>query len=255
MKWFFWSLIILFCVLNLFTIGIGVDNLSLTTEMYKNALDAGADAAASYRPYDSEEYLLAQSTGYGTGYEDKNNVGVDRDESLKWFYRLFYRNLSVYDKEEKERLRKYLTMKALVCFDGLEIADVDDNWVYERKYIINYRGRPYMFTLSDQVYDIDSGTWLRDEDIGLAPEARKLLLSNYIKSELNAFIENRKNKESGKHYELVFSLNDTVDKKMSGINGVNFIVFCEGLPLTSYNPFNKEYLYVYGLGGSEIVRH
>lgn len=254
MKWFFWSLILLFCILNLFTIGIGVDNLTLTTEMYKAALDAGADAAAKYRPYNTVEYLYGSSMGYGSGLESGSNIKVDKAGALQWFYKLFFRNLSINDEKLQEKLKSYLPMKALVCFDRLLIADVEDNWIYEKQYRITYRGKPYIFTLSDQVYDEAAGMWLTDEDIGLTAEQRKLLLVSYITDELNSFLDNRKNKESGRHYKLVFSINDIDDTKISGITGVNFIVFCEGLPLPSYNPFKKEFLYVYGLGGSEIVR-
>jgi hypothetical protein len=62
------------------------------------------------------------------------------------------------------------------------------------------------------------------------------------------------NKESGNYYKIVFSLDDVTDKKLSGINGVNFLVFCEGIPIPSLNPFRREKFFAYGIGGSEIRR-
>ena len=259
MKSFFWSIIFLFCTWSLFFIGKGVENIDIMGERYKRALDAGANAASGYRAYDTEGMLLDQGVGYGIGLEDRNNVAIDREEALKWFYRLFYRNLGIRDINKQKELRHYIPMKAIILYDRLMIADADDNWYSydpagEKEYKIQYGGRDYKFTLSEQVYDIEKGVWIRAGDIDLDAERRKALVTQYITGELDCFLDNRKIKESGNSYKIVFSLNDAFDEKLSGINGVNFLIFCEGIPIPSLNPFRKERFYAYGLGGSEIIR-
>jgi len=97
MKAFFLSLVFIFCTWSIFFIGKGVDNIDIMAERYKRALDAGANAASGYSSYNTEVMLRDQGTGYGIGYEDRTNVPVDREEALKWFYRLFFRNLSIRD--------------------------------------------------------------------------------------------------------------------------------------------------------------
>lgn len=259
MKSFFWSLIILFCTLSLFFIGKGVDNIDIMSERYKRALDAGANAASSCRPYNSSEMLYGHSTGYGIGLEDGNNVPIDREEALKWFYRLFFRNLSIYDADRQEELKRYIPMKALICYDRLMIADEEDDWYTydpagEKEYIMLYNGRSYKFTLSDQLYDIENNIWIMAGDIGLEEKDRKAMLTQYIINELDSFLVKRSNKESGNNYSIVFSLEDAADAKLSGINGINFMVFCEGVPIPSLNPFKREQFFAYGIGGSEIRR-
>ncbi|HYE82541.1 MAG TPA: hypothetical protein VEG39_10320 [Clostridia bacterium] len=258
MKAFFLSLIFIFCTWSLFFIGKGIDNIDIMAERYKRALDAGANAASRYRAYNNRDMLFDQGIGYGIGAEDRNNVPVDRDEAVKWFYRLFFRNLSISDSEERDELKKYIPMKALILYDRLMIADAHDNWDSYgpdgQAYTIQYSGRDYRFTLSDQVYDPHNGQWLMAEDIGLTPEDRKALVTQYIISELNGFLKNRPDKESSSYYEIVFSLDDIADEKLSGINGVNFFVLCEGVPLSSLNPYKREEFFAYGIGGSEITR-
>ena len=257
MKSFFWSLIFIFCTWSLFFIGKGIDNIDIMSERYKRALDAGAYAASRYRAYNTEELLYNQGTGYGIGLEDSNNVSIDREEAVKWFYRLFFRNLNIYDIDKQNELKQYIPMKAIILYDRLMIADAYDNWysyesVGEKEYIIPYRGKNYKFTLSDQVYDIENGIWIMAGDIGLGEKERKALVSQYIMGELNSFLDNRVNKESGNYYKIMFSLDETVDDKLSGINGVNFLAFCEGIPIPSLNPFRQEKFFAYGIGGSEI---
>ena len=257
MKSFFWSLIFIFCAWSLFFIGKGADNIDIMSERYKRALDAGTNAASGYRAYNTEEMLYNQGTGYGTGLEDSNNVLIDREEAIKWFYRLFFRNLSINSVEKQNELKQYIPMKAIICYDRLMIADAYDNWFFydpagEKEYVVQYRGKNYKFTLSEQVYDIENGVWVMAGDIGLESKDRKALLTQYIISEFNNFLDNRANKESGNYYKIVFSLDDAVDEKLSGINGVNFIVFCEGIPIPSLNPFKREKFFAYGIGGSEI---
>lgn len=258
MKAFFLSLIFIFCTWSLFFIGKGVDNLDITAERYKRALDAGANAAAQYRDYDTGDMLVKQGTGYGIGSEDRINASVDKEEAIKWFYRVFFRNLGISGTEEQEDLKRYIPMKAVILYDRLLIADEEDNWdrygPEGREYIIEYGGRNYKFTLSEQVYDINGGRWIMAENIGLSPEERKALVTRYIINELNSFLKTRANKESGRDYEIVFSLDDAPEDKLSGINGVNFFVLCEGIPIPSLNPFKPDFFFACGVGGSEISR-
>jgi hypothetical protein len=259
MKSFFLSLVFIFCIWSLFFIGKGVDNIDIMAERYKRALDAGANAASTFRAYNTEELLYIQGNGYGIGLEDSNNVPIAREEAVKWFYRLFFRNLSINEAGKQEELKRYLPMKAIILYDRLMIADADDNWYSydtagEKEYVIQYRGKSYKFTLSDQVYDMENNIWIMAGDIGLGTKERKALLTQYIMGELNSFLDNRSNKESGNYYKIVFSLDDVADEKLSGINGVNFLVFSEGIPIPSLNPFRKEKFFAYGIGGSEIRR-
>lgn len=258
MKSFFWSLIFIFCTWSLFFIGKGIDNLDIMAERYKRALDAGANAASGYRAYNTGKFIYNQGTGYGVGTQDGNNMPVDRDEAVKWFYRLFFRNLNMNDADKQKELKRYMPMKAIILYDRLMIADIDDNWYSydpagEREYVINYGGKSYKFTLSDQIYDIGNKTWIRAGDIGLDTRGRKALLTRYIMGQLDDFLNNRRNKESCNNYKIVFSLDD-IDEKLSGINGINFLAFCEGIPISSLNPFLKERFFAYGIGGSEIIR-
>jgi len=259
MKSFFWSLLLVFCTWSLFFIGKGVDTIDIMGERYKRALDAGTYAAATYRAYDEAIYLQNQGTGFGIGTEDRSNVMVDRDAAVRWFYRLFFTNLAINDTDKQEQLKRYIPMKALILYDRLMIADLNDDWFSyypsgEKEYIIRYNGKDYKFTLSDQIYDISRSVWIRDIDLGLREDERKAILTEYIAGEIEGFLRSRENKESCNDYRIVFSLDDTKDEKLSGINGVNFIVLCEGLPIPSLNPFRREKFYAYSVGGSEIVR-
>lgn len=259
MKSFFWSLIFIFCAWSLFFIGKGVDNIDIMSERYKRALDAGANAAARYRAYNTNYMLRNQGTGYGIGLEDSMNVDIDEDEAIEWFYRLFFRNLSMYDSGKQNELKQYIPMKAIILYDRLMIADAEDNWLSydpagEKEYVIQYKGKRYKFTLSDQVYDLENNAWVKAGDIGLESKDRKALVTQYIISELNRFLDSRTNKESGNSYTIAFSLEDAENEKLSGINGVNFLVFCEGIPIPALNPFRRERFFAYGIGGSEIRR-
>lgn len=259
MKAFLWSMLFIFCTGSMFFIGKGIDNVDIMAERYKRALDAGANAASRYRAYNSSTMLDNQGTGYGTGLEDSGNILVERKEAVEWFYRIFFKNLGITDTKMQKELKQYILMKAIILYDRLMIADADDNWTSyypagEREYIISYKGRDYKFTLSDQIYDIESKKWIKSLDIGLKPEDRKTLLTQYITGELNGFLLNCSAIERGNHYKIVFSMDDAADGKLSGINGVNFLVFCEGIPIPSLNPFRREEFFAYGLGGSEIIR-
>ncbi len=259
MKIFFWSLIFLFCSITMIFIGMGVDQVEWMSERYKRALDSGANAAAACHAYVSEDMLEQQGAGYGTGLEDSRNVAVDRDKALEWFYRLFFCNSSLLEAADQERIKMYIPMKALICYDRLMIADMNDDWTAynaagEKGYDMQYCGMPYRFTLSDQIYDMTAGEWISGSQLGLTTEERQLLLGEYIISELSCFMNNRYNKESGNRYRLNISLGDVPDDRISPIGGVNFIVFCEGIPLPSMNPFKSQRFFAYGLGGGEIRR-
>ncbi len=248
----------MFCTWSLFFIGKGVDNIDIMAERYKRALDAGANAASAYKAYDTENVICDNGSGYGTGLKDANNMTIERGEAVKWFYRLFFRNLGINEAEEQEKLKQYIPMKAIILYDRMMIADSDDNWYSydpagEKEYVIRHGGRNYKFTLSNQVYDIENNIWINAGDIGLDTRERKALVTRYIIEELNGFLYKRNNKESG-NYEIVFSMDDAADEKLSGINGVNFLVFCEGIPIPSLNPFRRERFFAYGIGGSEIKR-
>jgi len=259
MKAFFLSIIFIFCSGSLFFIGRGVDQVDIMAERYKQALDAGANAAAEYRAYNTQEIMENQGTGFGVGYEDSLNVEVDREAALKWFYRLFYRNLGIFTDVEQEELKRYIPMKALILYDRLMIADAEDDWYAyapegEKKYRMEYKGKSYYFTLSEQIYDISGRKWIKAGDIGLEPAARKALVTGYIASELEGFLRDAGMGRSGNRYELVFSLTEDKGEKLSGINGINFLVLCEGIPIPSLNPFNKTSFFAYSVGGSEIIR-
>lgn len=259
MKAFFLSIIFIFCSGSLFFIGRGVDQIDIMSERYKRALDAGANAAAEYRAYNTWEILENQGSGFGVGLEDSLNVKVDREEALRWFYRLFYRNLGISTEERQRELKGYIPMKALILYDRLMIADDEDDWYSyypegEKKYLLEYEGKSYYFTLSEQIFDINSGKWLKAGDIGLDPTARKAMVTGYITSALEDFLQGKGMGWSGNRYEIVFSLEDGKDEKLSGINGINFLVLCEGLPIPSMNPFKKTSFFAYSIGGSEITR-
>ncbi len=259
MKAFFLSIIFIFCSMSMFFIGKGVDNIDIMAERYKRALDAGANAASQYRAYNTEGMLLNQGSGYGIGPEDRKNVAINRDEALKWFYRLFFRNLGITAAEEQKELKRYIPMKAVILYDRLMIADAEDNWhsydmAGEKEYRLKYRGKEYKFTLSDQVYDIEVGRWIKASDLGLDAEERKAMVTGYIADELNRFLKYKVIPERDSYYNIVFSMKAAEDEKLSGIDGINFLVLCEGIPVPSLNPFKREEFYAYGLGGSEILR-
>ncbi|MGE5677236.1 MAG: hypothetical protein ACM3ZR_04180, partial [Pseudomonadota bacterium] len=85
-------------------------------------------------------------------------------------------------------------------------------------------------------------------------EERRSLVTQFILKEINGFLRDSNSIKSNNSYNVVVSLNDVEDNKLSGINGVNFIVLCEGIPIPSLNPFNRTDFYAYSLGGSEIAR-
>lgn len=254
LRWFYFALIIIFASVTLGFMNQGVSNLDLMKERYKRALDAGADAAARYRSYDTNEQIREISTGYGEGLESRYNVEINPEKSLEWFYRVFFKNLGFQDNLIAQlELKKYIPLKAIVAYDRLMIADLNDNWIIDETYDIDYNGKIYRFTLSDQVMDISTGIWKTDVDFGIQEDARKALVNSFIRSEINDALVNRANYESNNIYFASIALDD-VDPKENSISGVNFIVMAEGMPLPSLNPWKPAKFYAFGLGGSEIVR-
>ncbi|MGE5629804.1 MAG: hypothetical protein ACM3TR_01765 [Caulobacteraceae bacterium] len=255
MKSLYMGLILIFCFTMLNFSGMGIDNLDLVSERYKRALDAGAYAAAKHQSYSTAEYLEGYSSGFGTGTEHMNNLPLNPDESLEWFYRVFYRNLGIEeDKDMQEKLKSYISMKTVVSFDRILIADSNDNWIVGKTYDIEHNGALYRFTLSDQVLNLATGEWRKDTDFGITPETRKIYVNSFIKREIDRAINTRANFESNKYYDVPIAYND-FNPKSDGIKGVNFIVFAEGMPLPSFNPNSKNRkFYAYGIGGSEITR-
>lgn len=255
MKPLFMGLILIFCFTMLNIGNMTIDNLDTTAERYKRALDAGAYAAAKFNSYATESYLLSNSSGFGTGIEHKNNLPLNPDESLQWFYRVFFRNIGAEKNVVmQDDLKKYMPMKAIVAFDRIMIADHKDNWILSKTYDIRYNGTMYRFTLSDQVMNIATGEWRTDTEFGISEETRKDLVNMFIRQEINNVINTRLFSGSNRYYDVNIALTDT-NPKIDGIKGVNFIVFAEGMPLPNYNPKSKEkLLYAYGIGGSEITR-
>lgn len=224
-------------------------------ETYKRALDSGANAAIKHISYSNQESMDILASGFGEGYQDKHNIYVDKNEALKWFYQVFYRNLGIENNiQVQERLKRYIPMKALILYDRISIADVNDNWIVDKKMIIEHEGVEYLFTLSNQVMNISTGEWMDASNIGLLPEERKELVVKFIKYEIEDFLNRRENMESNLYYTIDFGLND-YDPKVNSINGVNFISLTEGMPIPSLNIFEPDQkLYAFSMGGSEITR-
>lgn len=243
--------------MSLAFINKGVDNLDATRERYKRALDAAADAAANYRTYDTAYYIEQQASGFGTGKQHKNNVEINKNDSLIWFYRVFFKNLRLENNIlMQDQIKRYIPMKAIVGYDKIMIADLKDNWIVDKYFEIIYNGTNYRFTLSNQVMNVSTGVWKKDTDWGIAPDTRILLVNQFIRAEINRALMNRTNFESNIVYSI--SIPDiNTDYKENSVNGVSFIVLVEGLPLPTLNPWSpkdKSRFYAYAAGGSELYR-
>lgn len=255
MKWILWTLIFLAFFTPIVYIGKGVDHLDIMKDRYKRALDAGVSSAARAISYNSEVSLDRMSNGFGNEEENTNNISVDRDKAIEWFYRVFYRNLGIEEDEAaQENLKLYIPMKAIAGFDRLMIADVHDNWIEEKEYRINYNGSWYYFTMSGQVRKETTGEWRRDIDFGIDPHQRKALVSKFIRDELNKFLNTHENTESDNYYFVNIATNEVDAAKAEAITGISFIVMAEGMPLPTLNPLKKEKFYAFALGGTEIYR-
>ena len=131
MKWFFWTLIFLAIFVPIIYIGMGVNHLDIMKDRYKRALDAGVSAAARAITYEDENSLEQVATGFGTDNQHANNIAINKEVALNWFYRVFYRNLGIQeDTVAQEMIKKYMPMKAIVGFDRLMIADVNDDFFF-----------------------------------------------------------------------------------------------------------------------------
>ncbi|MDF2840366.1 MAG: hypothetical protein K0Q99_1138, partial [Clostridia bacterium] len=100
MKWFIWTLIFLAFFTPIIFMGKGVDHLDIMKDRYKRALDAGCSSAARSVIYDDENSMQQVAMGFGTDVEHANNIMVDKDTALQWFYRVFYRNLGIQEDME-----------------------------------------------------------------------------------------------------------------------------------------------------------
>lgn len=232
---------------------------SIRTQMikkeYTRAIESGADAAAKHTKYKTQEDLENLSFGYGVGYENTNNLRIDKMESLQWFYRIFFKNIGIeYSVEAQNRLKQYIPMKAIVSFDRLYIADKNDNWVVETPYKIDYKGEVYLFTLSDQIYRYSTNSWIRQKDLGIDAETRKTLVSRFIQQNVQNYINASPDKASSNVYTFNLGLND-YEPEVNAINGTNFIVFVEGMPIPGLNVFYpNQKLYAFSIGGTELIR-
>jgi len=254
MKWFFWVLIFLVFVTPIIFIGKGIDHLDIMKDRYKRALDAGANAAVAYVSYDNGENMVQIAAAFGEQAIHANNIVIDKDAALAWFYRVFYRNLRIEnDYTAQERLKKYIPMKAIVAFDRLMIADLNDDWVFDEFYDIEHNGVKYRFTLSERVMRISTGVWGKDTDFGISPSMREALVSEFIRTNLTRFLNNRENFESNNYYDVNIAVSD-IDFKTDDVDGINFIVLSEGLPLPTLNPYKQGKYFAFSLGGSEATR-
>ena len=254
MKWFFWTLIFLAFFTPIIFIGKGIDHLDIMKDRYKRALDAGASSAARALIYDDKDSLDLASMGFGEKTQHGNNIAIDKENALNWFYRVFYRNLGIEDDSEaQEKLKRYIPMKAIAGFDRLMIADLNDQWILEKEYLIDFKGTKYYFTMSDQVREKDTNMWGRDVDFGISPSDREALISRFLREELNQFLANRENYESKNTYYVKIADNN-FDEDTESISGISFIVMAEGMPLPTLNPWKSEKFYAFTLGGTEISR-
>jgi hypothetical protein len=234
--------------------GKGIDHLDIMKDRYKRALDAGASSAARALIYDDKDSLEHASTGFGAKLQHRNNIAIDRGNALNWFYRVFYRNLGIEDDAvAQEKLKMYIPMKAVAGFDRLMIADLKDQWILEKEYLIDFKGAKYYFTMSDQVKRKDKNLWGRDVDFGISPSEREALVSRFIREELNKFLANRDNYESKNTYNVKIA-DSNLDENTESISGISFIVMAEGIPLPTLNPWKSEKFYAFTLGGTEISR-
>jgi hypothetical protein len=255
MKWFFWTLIFLVFVTPIIFIGKGIDHLDIMKDRYKRALDAGASSAARAYIYDDRDSLEYAAIGFGSEMQHGDNILVDKDNALNWFYKVFFRNLGIEDDmATQENIKKYIPMKAIASFDRLMIANLHDQWIYEREYLIDYKGTKYYFTMSDQVREKNTNLWGRDIDFGISPIEREALVSEFIRKELNKFLEGRENYESNNTYSVNIAGYNS-DEETENIGGISFIVMLEGMPLPTLNPWKVEKFYAFALGGTEISRN
>lgn len=232
----------------------GIKREELYTQDYKRALDAGTDAAAKAITYLSAEDLNDLGNGFGTGINDTNSIPVNKENSLTWFYRVLFSNLNIENNiESQNAIKKYIPLKAIIAFEGIWIADVNDNWsFYDFK--INLNNKEYKLTLSNQVYDITTNKWITIAHIGISDLNRYEKIAAIIKEKIEYHLNHRQNTQSNNYYTFNIA-NSNLDLRLKGIEGNNFIVFCEGLPIPSLNWFSAtDKYYAFSVGGSELSR-
>ena len=244
----FGFLIFTYCFTSLSAIRLQSDY----AQSYKMSLDTAVDAGVSHITYDTSTDIDDISFGFGIGFEDSNNIPLDRDECLQWFYRIFFRNLNVQDNIESQQvLKESIPMKCVINFSSMSIADENDIWVVDDEpFIITYNSRNYLLTLSEQVQNVESGEWTSIYDIGMTKEIYKKYIIDIISSNINNVLANVK---SGYH-QINIAINDD-NLKLNSVNGSTMIVFSEGIELGIFNPFNiGDELYAISIGGSEVLR-
>lgn len=225
--------------------------ISFNKQHLKNALDAAARAGATV-PYTTDSNIHNIGTGFGVGDEASENISLDRDKSLNSYYRILFSYLKIdNDSVKQAKLKEYITMKAIIGFDRLMIADKNDNWLVDIPYEMEYGGTVYRFTLSDDVYV--SGSWRKLEDIGMDPALKKSMLTSFIKTEFNRFINTRIHEAGKVSYDVQIALTDS-DQYLTGIKGVSFVSFLEGIPIPSMNPLVAEKYYTINIATTELIR-
>lgn len=249
---FIWCIIAVMLMTNLTFIDYGGKQASTLQDKYKKAVDAGTDAAAKHITYTTAEQIEGLGYGFGEGLQHTNNVAMAKHESLQWFYEVFFGNIGCSkDILTQANLKRYIPMKAIVGFDRIFIADTNDNWVVEKEYIIDFSGVSRKFTLSDQVFY--NGQWKKDVEWGIPESTRIKLVNEFISTTLNEFINTHKT-NTNDTYNLKVGT-DSNDYKFSLIEGTNFIVFIEGMPLPTFNlDKGNSKFYSFSMGGAELKR-
>ena len=240
-----WGSVVLICLTYLMYGDHVLDNVNTMEGRYKRALDAATYGALKYRKYDDARYMENIADGFD------QDVEIDKDASLKWFYRLFYRNIGIEGNEyAKAELKKYITLKAIIGYDRMYVANEDDEWI-EILYEIVCEGKIYNLTLTNKVLDVDSNKWRVIKDIGIEEREKEGILVNLIKENINNTLNLRNNGSQDKYF-VDFGLSD-IDLN-SRINGISFISFVEGMPLPSHKVGGNEKLHAVSFSGSELIR-
>lgn len=245
----------LFMFFASFLMESGINKQRYYAQEYKRALDSGTDAATKHIKYYNDSDMDDLSYGFGEGFYDTNNIKVDKEESIKWFYKLFFGNLNIREDEVTEnKLKQYIPMKALISYNNISIADRNDDWIVDKDFIIKYNNAEYLFTLSDNICELDTGIWYNISDIGLNEDTKQELLESFITAEINKFLSEREIEVGGNYYTFDTG-KSTKDNNLMIVSGSSFIVLAEGLPLGSLNIYTpKKKYYAFSIGGSEITR-
>ncbi|HAN09726.1 MAG TPA: hypothetical protein DCP90_03835 [Clostridiales bacterium] len=247
MRLFIWISVLMLGINILLYGDMAINNLETAKIKYKRALDSATYAAAKYRAYASEEYMENISDGFS------ENILVNKEEALEWFYRVFFRNINMEDDQlMMTEMKKYIILKSVIGYDKMYIAGKDDIWV-EINYEIEYNGKKYRFTLSDKLYDIEQGTWKHTRDIGLDDETRLELVTKHIKDNINNILNLREYEKNKGYYYVDFGVVDT--DVNSEIKGINFVAFVEGMPIPAFSKKGESKFYAVSFAGAEISRN